>query len=491
MIGILTDLGFLEYGQKFPPECERERLNRYYSNKELFEGEHAEVYKEQFKRIERVVSNFGEVVSYPVILNFQKLISLKTADLLFGEQPKISAGDEKSKEQKSVELILENSDLINTGYECAIDISRYGDGLLYIYDDNGVGKICVSNPCYWFPIVNPSNIKQVLYHVLAWTYEICKDDKEYKYLKCQIHSKGNYEEREYVIADDDTIGSLVSNQIYQTNLTDFAIIHVPNVITSDKTTGYDDYTDIDSIMSELMVRIGQIAKVLDKHSSPSVQGSASAIEKDPVSGEYKLKMGNFFPIEENEPKTEYIVWDANMDANFKHIEKLINFLAILSEMGVAIFAFSSDNIGKIPSGVALQKLFMSALAKVNRIKMRFSPALKKAIKLCSQLGGEGITNISTSPISITFQDGLPNDPEAEARILQIRTGSKPTMSVKRALQQYDGMTSQQAAEEIVLIMEEDMQSNPTNTTSFSGDNNPNIDVKLDEFGNPIDKQNGV
>ena len=57
--------------------------------------------------------------------------------------------------------------------------------------------------------------------------------------------------------------------------------------------GHDDYTDIDSIVSEILVRIGQISRILDKHASPSVQGPSSAIEKDPVSGEWTLKMGNY------------------------------------------------------------------------------------------------------------------------------------------------------------------------------------------------------
>ena len=51
MSKILTNLSFLEKGKPFPPAAEFDRLERYKNNRLLFEDEHAEVYKEQFKRI--------------------------------------------------------------------------------------------------------------------------------------------------------------------------------------------------------------------------------------------------------------------------------------------------------------------------------------------------------------------------------------------------------------------------------------------------------
>ena len=52
-----------------------------------------------------------------------------------------------------------------------------------------------------------------------------------------------------------------------TGLDDIAVIHVPNTTTSRQLHGIDDYVDIDSIVSEIEVRLDQIAKVLDKHTA--------------------------------------------------------------------------------------------------------------------------------------------------------------------------------------------------------------------------------
>ena len=219
---MLTDLSFLDIGQKFPPSCESERLEMYRDNKDLFESKHVDVYKEQLKRIERVIGNFDEVFSYSVILNFQKLISLKTADLLLGKPPEITLGEIDSKEQKAVETIAKNSDLINTLNEIAIDISRYGDGLLYIRNNGKGGIIDVAQPSLWFPVVSPDNAREILYHVLAWTTKTIQNNNEITKLKVMIHSKGSYEKREYLVEGSTILKSTKAPEIIKTGLDDFA-----------------------------------------------------------------------------------------------------------------------------------------------------------------------------------------------------------------------------------------------------------------------------
>jgi hypothetical protein len=467
---MLTDLSFLSIGKPFPPEDRdtRARLKRYAINRAIFEGEHATVYEQQFKRIERVIGNFGEVISYPVLLNYQKLISLKVGDLLFGEFPKISCGEDDSPEYETIETICEDSDLVNTLYESAIDVSRYGDAILYVYSDEGRGKIDVSQPSLWFPVVSADNVKKILHHVLAWSYE----ENSVDYLKAQVHSKGVYTESVFLLeksmSGSFNIKSLLTTTDIKTGLDDFAIVHVPNVMTSDRVTGLDDYSDIDTIVSELLVRVGQISKVLDKHAAPSVSGPSTALEKDPTSGEWRLKMGNYFPRDSaDEPTVDYVTWDANLDSSFKQIEVLINSLYIISEMG-AILLGDVDKMGNSVSGTALRLKMMSPLAKVKRVSKRFAPAIKSALRLCSQLGGAGIANLNDSSISITWMDGIPNDDTEIANIINIRTGGKASMSVKRALMQYDEMCNDEADEELALIAEEDAAANPMIDTISGG-----------------------
>lgn len=474
---MLTNLDFLKPGGVWPPPGEMKRLDKYRKNKLIFEGKHESVYHESFKRITRVIGNFEDVVSYSVICNFQKLISLKIADFMLGEPPKITAGDDDSKEQISLDNIIENSDLINTAYMSAIDISRYGDSVLNIYkDEEGRGIIDITQPSFYFKVVDPKNIRKVKHHILAHTYKVPRPNRSFfggnkeeydHYLYVEIHSKGLYEYITFKLNDSENMIINVHEQIkqVQTGLNNFAIVPVHNLLTSDRVYGIDDYSDLDSIISEIEVRIAQISKILDKHAEPSVQGPSSALYRD-ENGNWKLKMGNYFPRDSNEdPQVEYITWDAQLQANFEIIEKLINILAVVSEMGSAIFD-TEQKTGNAASGTALRRMMISPLAKVNRTRMRFDSAIKKAIKLASQLGGENIVNLEKEKINIFWNDGLPDDPKEQAEIMGIRTGNKSTLSQFSAIQRLDSLSDEDTQKELEAILQDERDNNPMSNMNF-------------------------
>lgn len=475
---MLTNLDFLKIGSAWPPPGEIKRLDKYRRNKLIFEGEHEHVYKESFRRITRVIGNFEDVVSYAVICNFQKLISLKVADFLLGELPRISCGDDESKEQIALDRIVENNDLINTCYSSAIDISRYGDGIFNIYkDEEGKGVIDITPPSFYFKVVDPKNLRKIKHHILAHTYKVPRKNtsffgrnkEEYDhYLYVEIHSKGYYEKITFKLDDGENYINSVHEKLEKvpTGLNDFAIVPIHNLLTSDRVYGIDDYSDLDSIISEIEVRLSQISKILDKHAEPSVQGPSSALYKNPNTGEWQLKMGNYFPRDTVEdPPVEYITWEAQLEANFKIIEKLINILAVISEMGSAIFD-TEQKTGNAASGTALRRMMISPLAKVKRTRMRFDTGIKKAIKLASQLGGENIIDLSKERINIFWKDGLPDDPKEEAEIMAIRTGNKSTLSQWSAIQRLDNLSDEDTQKELEAILKDEKDNNPLSNMNF-------------------------
>lgn len=463
---MLTNLKWLNSGERFPPVSEKGRLEIYKQNKDLFEGEHCEVYDESLKRIERVIGNFEQVISYPVIINFQKLISLKTADLLLGELPQISCGEKGSKQQDTIDSIIENSDLWEICRQAVIDVSRYGDGLFDVRRKKDCGVVSQTQPPLWFPVVSPDDVKEILYHVIGWTFE---GDDGRKRLKVRIHEAGKYEERLYFI-EGNLIGNMIDSKVFPTGLSDCAIIQIPNTMTSDRCTGIDDYQDVDSIIAELMVRIGQISRILDKHASPSMSGPQTALEKDPSSGQWRLKAGNYFPRDaKDDPNVEYITWDGQLEANFKQVDKLINLLYTISEMGAAIFGDLNNQTGQVPSGSALRRLMISPLAKVSRIRNKLDTALKEALYLASELGGKGYVNLRDEVINITWADGLPEDAREMAEIMEIRTGKKATISRMSAIKKLDDMDDDGADEELAKILDDEQAADPLKAPTFGQD----------------------
>lgn len=395
---MLNNLDWLARGAEFPPAGEAARLQKYADNKKIFDNRHMEVYNEQWRRIEKVVGSSAEVISYPVVLNYQKKISLKTADFLFIEPPKFS---------ENVKDIVELSDINSIGYQGAIDISRYGTTVYKIDVEDGRGRISISSPEFLFIVVDKENRKNIKHYVMAWVADMAGESGKVKsHLTAYIHSKGSYTKKVFEMKGN-VIGRLMLEECdVATQLSDFAIVPVHNVLTSDSVYGADDYMDVDSIVSELEIRTAQISKILDTHANPTLSGSQNALVEDKRTGEYYFESGNFYARGSmDEPPLEYITWDANLDANFKQLKQLLNYLSTISEMGAALLD-TDMRTGNMPSGAALKRLYINVLAKVARVRNAFDGGFKKAISVASEVGHK---KVGVGEIDILWQDGLPDE----------------------------------------------------------------------------------
>jgi hypothetical protein len=417
----LTDLSFLEIGKPFPIPSEIERMNTYKFNKDLYEGEHSEIFKEQFTRIQRIIldQNNYDMISYVVPMNYPRLISKKTCDLLLGETPIITAGKSNSKEQKTLDKLVSYSNLWNEVFKSIIDNSIFGDGLLEVYrpDANQPAKIGALIPQNWYKVVDPWNINTTTHHVfirkISTKYVGLFNDREQHTLQIKIHTPGYIETRKLLVENGKITKILEVPKIIQTYLRDFAVRQLSNIQTSDSIYGQDDYCDIAPIVAEIEVQWGQIAKILDKHSQPSMQGPASAIGKtNPKTGSASLEVGNYFPIKPGEQSVSYVEMQGKLEANFTTIDKLINKIYVLSEMGSTLLG---DFDGKgISSGEALRRQMISPMSKVARIRTKIDQEIKNAIILASQLGGPGIVDLTNVEINIQWFDGLPSSPSEDA-----------------------------------------------------------------------------
>lgn len=408
---MLISLKQLNEGMNWPvDETNEERQEQLEFYKRIFNGKIDNDITPHFDRVSKVTGNFMDVVSFETRMNYQKKVSIKTVDLLLGETPTVAVKTQTDND--ALNDALEDIGFWNIMYECMIDVSRYGNGVLKVYKDtNGKANLSVIPTNFWYPVVDPTNIKEITSHVIAHQYDIEKDS----YLKIEIHYKGLYETRlhrlsktnSYSASNTLKIGELISSYETYTGLTDFAIVPISNITSSDNLYGISDYEDINGVISEIEVRLGQVSKILDKHADPSMQLPSDCIETDDETGMSRIKLGDAFIINSKdsvEPK--YITWDGQLEANFNHIKLLFEQLAILSELGSLFIGNGLEKLGNI-SGVALRKLAFSALAKINRLQMRSRSAIVKSIKLMSQLGLDGVPDLTKERITVRFGDGLP------------------------------------------------------------------------------------
>lgn len=449
---MLTDLTFLDTGQPWPPTDQdtKDRLQMYHSNRLLFEGKHQEVFKDWVRLLRA-----DHQATLEIILNWHKRLTTLFADLLLGEPPKITVGaeDTQEAEQEQLEDLVERNNLHNRLYEAAMDVSRYGDGPLKIFsqldpiDNKTKAVIQAQQPAVWFPVVSPTNIKEFLYHVLAWTYKEGKDEILY----VEIHTKGSYETRKYKLVNGQIKFLLESTTTTHLAKYDFLVVPIHNLITSDRATGLDDYSDLDTVIQELETRVAQIARILDKHSDPNMYGPDSAMEQTET-GEWAVRGGGkFWPVNDGENPPGYVTWNGQLDSAFTEINLLMDQLYTLSETSAA--AFGQLKAGLAESGSALKRLLMAPLAKVNRIRMRMDPAVKKALKIAAQL--EGTT---FDEIKIAWQDGVPIDEKEQADMDTARY-TAGIMSLETALQ-HQGFEGDALEQEMKRIKDGEEAKNP-------------------------------
>ena len=445
---MLTSLSFLMPGQTWPPPTEAERIERYAQNRLLFEGKHEQVYKDWIRLLRE-----DQQATLEMVLNWHKRLTLLFADLLLGEPPRIIAGDQDSEEQKALERLIEDNDLFNVAYEVALDVSRYGTGIFKIrYDGRAI--IEGQQPAIWFPVVKPDNIKEIQAHVLAWTYEEEALERgktvKKKYLQTEIHERGRITTAKYPI-ENNIIGPAIEQEETETGVDEFLVVPVNNILTTDRVTGLDDYSDLDSIIQELEVRIAQISRILDKHADPNMYGPDTVLERDPATGQWGYRSGGkYFPVGKDEQPPGYVTWDGQLEAAFRQIDLLMEQLYILSETSAA--AFGQLKSGLAESGTALRRLMMAPLAKVNRIRMRFDPALKEVIWLASLLErAQGMSGaVVLEDIHIDWKDGLPDD-DNELTQNETQRYTAGLTSLESSLRRLYGLEGQALQEEIDRI----------------------------------------
>lgn len=478
---MLTNLDWLNPGQPWPPESELERLKTYQANRNLFEGKHELVYRDWIRLLRE-----DKRATLELILNWHKRLSTLWGNLLLGEPPRISVGDKGTAEQAEADNLINNNRLVKRAYEVALDVSRFGDGLIKVrYDGRAI--IEGQTPLVWFPVVAKDNIKDITAHVLAWIYDevspllLGAGNRKQQFLKAEIHEKGKITTRVYrLINQGQKIGELAEEEnVQETGVDDFLVVQISNLITTDRATGIDDYSDLDGIIQELEIRVAQISRILDKHSDPNMYGPDSALEVDPLTGQATFRAGGkYFPLTSEDNPPGYVVWDGQLEAAFREIDLLMEQLYFLSETSPA--AFGQLKSGLAESGSALRRLMMAPLAKVGRIRMEFDPALKKVLQLAAALevaqGAGGAVRLEN--IHIDWFDGLPQDDTEQTQIEVQRKGAGLT-SLESSLRRLDGLEGDALQNEIDRIKEEQGSGVPEVT------NKPRVTLQGSDQGGEV------
>ena len=332
----------------------------------------------------------------------------------------------------------------------------------------------------WFPIVRNDGTYRETYQVLCAVINIGTEQTPIYRLNAQIHEVGKYTARVYEMdGSGATIGKLLEEKVINTGLSRNAVVHLRNLGTSGSVYGYDDYMPLDSLLSEILTRIGQISKILDKHATPAMSGPSSMLQRDPVTGEYYLKSGSYYSVGAGEVTPQYLTWDGQLSSAFNELDRLLQQLYMLSELGEALLGSMGASNGQAISGTAMRFKLTNPLSKARRVSNTLTLPTKRLLESLSELG---YSRLDATSLSITWKDGLPDDPRETIEIAKLATGVNQVMPLEDAIIEYLGKTPETAAKWINQIADETAARAQTAVGS-EGEGEPKPNARSKSSGN--------
>lgn len=481
--------------QTFPTRADEARLQSYNYYEKLFLGQHFDAFN---LRVDTV--NFNEKydkIRY-VMVNFAGMISKIVADLLFGEEPKIKAGE--GGDQDFINALVEDNNLHTMLYESALSNSPLGDGNFKVR----VGKRNPSDkkptiiieqftPKIYFPRLDPFNVKADPAVVeLAWVFS--QGDKNY--LRKEIHEAGKITNELYLYegkqvkaqADLGILGIEGLQDVQFTEIDEKLTVHVPNWRFGNNHFGFSDYKDLDNLFFAINNRMTMIDNILDKHSDPILMVPNGVLDEN---GKVKKKALGVIEVAEGETgKPEYIIWDASLENAFKSIEKMVEFMYMTGEVSPDVLGMGE---GVNDSGRALKFKLIRTLAKVNRKKMYYNQGIKKTFMIAQKLAKAWNVEVrgvklkgEPTEVSIDWADGLPIDNSEQVDVESKALDAGVTTKEAAAMRLY-GLDTDDAKK---LIQERDAENKLAMPTMALGEKlnpNENTDPKMPPVKKPLNK----
>jgi hypothetical protein len=427
MIYSIDDL--FKMGGQFPPKIEIKRRDAYRVNDMLLNDEAWNALPEYKQRVFTVLNNFNlsGKMAYFYDANYWQDLVEKFQELIYGDAPEYSAGNEAQTE--TLIQTIEGTDFTAKITEGLADFVALGDWVTKVYTDaNGEMQFINVDPAMWFPIVSVDNVKEVKAHVLAWLVPIKGDKWE---LHVQVHEKGKYTNRAFMVdkyepdawykdAKDGrrincplaTIGVELEKSAtdfslgeFQTGLDDFAIIASANNAKTRTLYGSSDFDKITESAMEYNVRMTLKNVVLDKHSAPILCGA-------PLAGDGESDIGNYIEVLPGGTTPNYLVWDASMQSVENTILKAQEDVANLSGLGSLL---SSKTFGESQGYDALMIKLAPALMKTAQKRSVLEAHLKRLLSLLSKGYGQ---QVPARDITIGWKDGIPATEGVRADIAQ-------------------------------------------------------------------------
>jgi hypothetical protein len=432
---------------KFLSKPEQARLERMRQATLLFEGKHREYFlneqRTQFDFPPTLLAN-KEVNPY-IKLNLLKLISMKSADLLFGEEPLLRVEDDI--QAAALSALVDRASLHQRFHAAAVSSSARAESFVECSLSPGDG---LNDPAVYvrqlpasemFPIgdIQPNGqyaaykrltlaqvggtALQPIYGLLTTTYTAGAITRTLK----QLDDQGEpLMELALGIWPGQAPDAPLDPET-KTGLQVNTVTWVANQFDLDETQAVSDYDGLIELQDELNAKQTQIARVLAKHSDPKMAFPEAMFDPE---GNIHTGYGAF-PFRSKDELPTYITWNAELSAALEDRKFTLNLLLITAETSPVLLGLKE---GGAPDAFKKVRLEASnSLSKAQRKAAIWKSAIKRivttAMLLEQTIPG---TRYDMTPVAAEMRDGIPVDDLEQANTISILR-SAGVMSVRRAV----------------------------------------------------------
>lgn len=372
----------------WPQATEKPRIDAYAQFDRMYAGQHQQLEPENRMPI-----------------HWFRRISEVFAEMLFASPPRVIYGGD-GRGQEWIDSLYET--LMAVAFDCAVDVSRYGTGLMRVEGYEGRLLFAVERPAYYFPVVQPDNIEYRRGEFFGYPYATNPVGANPPPDRLRL-LRHNFETREVVVLeyeyDGATLGKRLGSELVATGIGYSRVVQVANG-RSENGWGESDYLAVAPLIAEMEKRLNGAAKVLDRHTDPHLavpEGSLSLDDK----GQADLNAGaggSVFAVGEGEAPPAYVVWDARLEGNFEQVQWCQDMIFAMSGLSAAMFS-GRKNLGTIESGVALRSRYLATHLKLEGLRRRFEKALRELLAAAALETARtpGLEAVSVVPMAVEFE----------------------------------------------------------------------------------------
>lgn len=449
---------------KFPSKEELERISGLRKFQMLYEGRQYpilglhDMIKKQYKKEKDIVYLSSPIPAY--ISDFYGDFVAGNTDKLVFEAGIGETEAQKKEAEQFVNETLFHNDLREKITDIATEQSEFGFYVIYGWlDDEGIYHLDRIPQDQYFPQPDGS--------VVIATYK--KDPRELgnqmylltKHFRVEngnlvVESKAWRTDNQGVISQEITLEKMAQvlgkDQIEPIEiikgLDDIPIRQIDNGVKSRGDFGKSDYADVIPQLAEINERSTHIATALLKNLDSKMMLPASMFNED----------GSIKPFEsiaiqsKDDPKAEYVINNNPLLVEAReHIISQIRLIALATSVPV----FELLKTAQPERVESLRIQLFAAVRKTQRKRAKIARALKDMFRIGFKL--KGMDWATEQDVNLRFEDVLPTEEIVQAETERTKVAAGLT-SKKSAIMRLEGMSPEEADEELQRIKDEDLIS---------------------------------